>query len=260
MHGGVIAALVVASSPCWAQQPFLVDDAAVTAPRVWHLEVSNQAELLRRTARPVLWQDVLDVEVVYGLADRLEVAALVPAVGLFTSSHPTVGIGDSSFGAKYRVTRTADAPHQVALSGSLELPTGSARRQLGSGLVDYGLTLVTQHRVSEAGTVRTNVGAVLVGNTQTGLVGVKTRGGVLVTGISYVRSLSSRVQAGGELVTFVSARNVGSSIINWQLGGNVALGRATTLDLGVLGGWLAASPRIGVQVGLSIDLNRAAAP
>lgn len=143
---------------------------------MWHLEISNQADVLRRTASPVLWQDTLDVEIVYGVAGRWEASALLPVVSLFTSDDVIAGIGDSSFGVKYRLTRDESARHQCAVAGTLELPTGSASRQLGSGLVDYGLTVITQHHLTEDAPLRTNLSAVLVGNTQTGLVGVRTRG------------------------------------------------------------------------------------
>lgn len=81
---------------------------------------------------------------------------------------------------------------------------------------------------------------------------------MIVAGTSYVHSLSSRVQAGAEFVAFVSARNIGGSSLTWQAGCNVGPGGAASLDVGVLGGWLDASPRIGLQIGMSIDLNRPA--
>ena len=59
-----------------AQQPFIVDDAEVTAPADWHLEVSNHVDWLKREARPFRWQNTLEWEMDYGLARRMELSAL----------------------------------------------------------------------------------------------------------------------------------------------------------------------------------------
>ena len=96
-----------------AQQPFVVDDAEVTAPRIWHVELSTQFDLLRSTARPALWQTTTDVELDVGVAPRVELAVLVPLIGLVSETPDgrriAAGIGDTSFGAKMRFTRSPDA-------------------------------------------------------------------------------------------------------------------------------------------------------
>ena len=138
-----------------AQQPFVVDDAEVTAPRIWHVELSTQVDLLRSTARPALWQTTTDTELDVGVAPRVELAVLVPLIGLVSETPDgrrlAAGIGDTSFGAKMRFTKSPDARHAFAGSVSIEVPSGDRQRELGSGLVDYGVNLISQHRLDYGG-------------------------------------------------------------------------------------------------------------
>ncbi len=246
--------------PASAQQPFLVDDANVTARHGWHVEFSSQVDVLRQAARPALWQNVFEWEVNYGLGARVELAALLPIVSLIsegnggrTSAH---GVGDTTLAAKWRLTRDPDSAHSTALSATLEVPSGSRARGLGTGLVDYGLNLVSQHRAHERATLRVNGGVVLAGNTQTGAAGIRQRGTVLTTGVSLVTPLTAAVQVGGELTMAWSQKaSLGGSAVGWQLGTNVTVREGVTIDASVLGGWFDASPRVGVQIGLSADLR-----
>jgi len=251
--------VLAVTTPSAAQQPYIVDDAEVTAANIWHLEISNQVDLLRGNARPARWQNTLEWEVDYGLGHRLEVAWLFPVVSIVSDRPaPSVvgGIGDTSFGLKYRFTSQSDALHSFAGSASLELPTGSRARQLGSGLVDYGLNLISQHRLHRSATLRFNGGLVLAGNTQSGVVGIKERGTVVTAGGSLVGSLSARVQLGGELTMAWSEKAaVGGSYGGWQIGMNVMVRDGMTVDASVLGGWFDVSPRGGFQVGTTFDLN-----
>ncbi len=243
-----------------AQQPFVVDDAEVTAPRIWHVELSTQVDLLRSTARPALWQTTTDVELDVGVAPRVELAVLVPLIGLVSETPDgrrlAAGIGDTSFGAKMRFTKSPDARHAFAGSVSIEVPSGDRQRELGSGLVDYGVNLISQHRLDSRWTARLNGGLVLAGNTQTGAVGIKERGTVIIGGGSLVAQATQRVHLGGEMTIGWSEKaSLGGSYVSAQLGGNVVLQEGCTLDLALSTGWFDVSPRVGVQAGLSIDLN-----
>jgi hypothetical protein len=260
----VAAVIAVAwcGSPCQAraQQPFLVDDADVTPARGWHVELSSQVDVLRPAARPARWQNVFEWEVNYGAGARVELAALLPVVSLVsdaaggrTSAH---GIGDATLAAKWRLTRDLAARHAAAVSAILEIPSGSRARGLGTGLVDCGLNVVSQHQVHPRATVRVNGGALLAGNTQTGAVGIRERGTVLTTGASVVTPLTAAVQVGGELTMAWSQKaTLGGSAVGWQIGTNIAVRQGVTVDASVLGGWFDASPRLGVQVGMSADLR-----
>lgn len=249
-----------AARPARAQQPFLVDDAEVTPLRGWHLELSSQVDVLRAAARPARWQNVFEWEVNYGAGARIELAALLPVVSIVSdvagrraSAH---GIGDATLAAKWRLTRDPGARHATALSAILEIPSGSRARGLGTGLVDYGLNLVSQHQVHSRATVRLNGGALLAGNTQTGAVGIRERGTVLTTGASVVTPLTPAVQVGGELTMAWSQKaSLGGSAVGWQIGTNITVRQGVTVDASVLGGWFDASPRVGLQIGMSADLR-----
>lgn len=258
----IAAGLVLSgASVARAQQPFVVDDADVTPARVWHLEVSNQIDGLRRSARPARWQNALEWEVDYGLLDRLEVGVVVPLLTIgYASDDPRgtdSGVGDTTFGLKYRFSSSADTRHVFGGSLSLELPSGDRARQLGSGLVDYGVNGIWQFQIDERWTLRSNAGVVLAGNTQTGVVGIRERGAVLTGGSSLVAAVSDRVQLGGEFTFAWSPKaTLAGSLVAWQTGGNFVVRKGMTLDLALSGGWHDASPRIGLQVGTSIDLTR----
>lgn len=259
---GVCAALLttLVAVPAAAQQPFIVDDADVTPGGRWHTELSTQVDLLRPAARPARWQNVFEWEVNYGVGRRLEIGALVPLVSLVSDAsgprRALHGVGDSALAAKWRLTKDVTAAHAAAVSMSLEIPSGSQARGLGTGLVDYGINLVSQHRLHPRLTLRVNGGGLLAGNTQTGAVGIKARGAVLTTGASLVVAAHRLVQIGGEITTAWSHRAaVGGSAIGWQVGTNVLVAANATLDASLLGGWLDASPRCGFQLGVSVDLR-----
>lgn len=251
-------------APAFAQQPFVVDDAEVTPRRAWQLEMNLEWDKLRRSAQPDLWQTVFDAEVGYGLAQRLEVSVDVPVIALVREApdrgiadrRRVAGIGDIAMAVKYRFTRDAEATHALAASLSVELPTGSHARGLGSSLVDVGVTVGSQHHLTPALTLRLNGGAVLAGNTQTGALGIRERGTVLTAGTSLVATVSRRVLLGAEMVGAWAERStVGGSFVGWQLGGNVLLRRGLTLDWGAIGGHSEASPALALQVGCSIALT-----
>ena len=242
-----------------AQQPFVVDDAEVAAKGVPHLEVSTQVDALKRSAHPAIWQNVFETEVALGLPGRLETGFLLPFISLVSDAgggrRAVHGPGDSSLAVKWRLTRDPAARVSWAGSASLELPTGSARRGLGSALVDYGVNVVSQVVLTPAWTLRGNLGGILAGNLQTGAVGITARGGVMTAGASLVRALD-RGQFGGEL-TAAWSPNVAltGSSLGAQVGGNLRLSARTTLDGGLALGWFAGSPAWSMQLGFSADLR-----
>lgn len=250
-------AAAVLPQPALAQQPFIVDDVDVTPRRTFHLEFSSQTDILRRSARPARWQNTADWELAFGAMERVEISVLVPYLAIaYDAQVPGTsrGVGDTSVGAKFRITRDPEAVHAWGASVSVELPTGDAARGLGSGLVDYGLNVSSQHQVSPGWTLRANGGLVLAGNAQTGAVGIRERGPVLTGGGSAVAAVSASVALGAEVTLAWSHRaTLGRSYAGLQVGGNIAAAERLSLDFGIQIGWLEASPRWGLQVGTSID-------
>ena len=254
--------LAIASSPARAhtQQPFVVDDAEVTPRGGVHVEVSDQVNRLRPSARPARWQNTFDPEVDVGLPGRLELGVAVPAISLLRDrtigGGAIHGIGDSTLAIKWRMTPAPDATLSWAASAFVGLPTGSFKRGLGSALVDYGVNVVTQAHLPGEWTLRGNAGGILVGNEQTGALGIRVQGPVLTAGTSVVRAVG-QAQVGGEFFLAWSPNaTLGGSNAGGQIGGNVPLGERATLDLGVGVGGLSASPRWWFQAGLSVDVVR----
>lgn len=244
-----------------AQQPFFTDDADVTDRGRFHFEFSNAFDVLQREAFPGLKQNTASFELAYGLLPHVEISIEAPLITIFNAHEAgtprTVsGLGDANFSVKYNFLREREGSRRPALtlSGTVEIPTGSARRGLGSGVADLSLNGVLQKSVTRRTKYRLNGGVVFSGNTLTGAVGLKTRGTVYTGGASVVREFTPRLQLGAEL-NGARARNagLGKGQLQAQLGGNYTLRKNLTLDFGLLAGRYSASPRIGAQLGLSLD-------
>jgi hypothetical protein len=243
-----------------AQQPFVTDDADVTGRGKFHFEFGNEFDLLRPEAFPNLKQNTASFELAYGLFKNVEVSVEAPLITIFNArgSPPRTafGVGDTNLSVKYNFLKERDGSRRPALAASfgVELPTGDAARQLGSGVADYTLNGIVQKSLTKRSTWRLNSGVIFSGNTLTGAVGLGTRGVVFTGGTSLVRKFTPRLDLGAE-VTGAFARNagLGKKQLQAQAGGNYRLRDNLSLDFGVLGGRFAAAPRLGAQLGFSLD-------
>jgi hypothetical protein len=81
-----------------------------------------------------------------------------------------------------------------------------------------------------------------------------SRGTVFTGGGSVVRQIGPKFDLGVELVGAVSTSfNLGKSQLQTMVGGNYSLRDNLTFDFGIVAGKYAASPRVGIQLGISID-------
>lgn len=242
------------------QQPFYTDDTDVTPRRKFHFEFSNEFDILQRSAFPSLRQNTASFELNYGLFAGVELGIEAPLLTIFndrSSGPPRVtGIGDTNFAVKYNFHKERDESGWPALTVNInfEIPTGDVDRQLGSGLADVWLNFIAQKSLTERTILRVNQGLLFSGNTATGVIGIRTRGLVYTGGFSLVRKFTSRLQLGAEM-TGALARNsdLGKGQLQFLAGGNYELKPGLTFDFGVLGGRFTASPRVGLQLGVSID-------
>jgi hypothetical protein len=268
-------ALAAAVAGCWlgglaalprsaaAQQPFVTDDAAVTAEGTWHFEFSDELDRLQPSARPARWQNTASFELAYGAGGRLETALEAPLITIESEragheggSDRVFGPGDVNLGFKYLLREERPTSRWPALAASLgfEIPTGDVERQLGSGVEDYSLNGIVQKTLRGGALLRGNLGAVLSGNTVTGALGLRTRGLVWTGGVSLTRAVGPRLNVGAELSGATSRhQELGQRALQALAGGNWALREGLTLDFAVLGGRYAATPRYGVQLGFSAD-------
>jgi hypothetical protein len=243
-----------------AQQPFYTDDADVTEYRRVHMEFSNQYSWLQTSLYPNLRQNTAVFQINYGISRNLEVGIDSPLLALFNAQgfipKIPVGIGDTNLTVKWNFQQEKKDSRWPALTVSfaVESPTGDEARQLGSGLADYGVNTVIQKHVGEKAVVRFNNGLLFSGNTLTGVVGLQAQGMVYSSGASITRQASEALLLGVEVNGAVAqSAMLGKAALQTQFGGKYALGKATTLDFGVLMGRFVGSPRFGIQVGFSKD-------
>ena len=191
---GALCGFAVLSSAADAQAPLATDDAAVTPPQGWHVELFQQHAELPVSALPAGTQDTSVVAVAWGLVPRLEVGFDVPWIAIHGNG-TVAGGGDLDLTAKWQLHPAKDARSPAfALALGVELPTGDPDRGLGSGVTDVDLTLIAERRIAPAIVLHGNLGLQFAGNTLTGAVGSSDRGKVLAGGVSLTADLTPRWQ------------------------------------------------------------------
>jgi len=252
--------LFLISAPAFSQQPFVTDDADVTPKGHFHFEFSNEFDSLQRDSFPSLKQNTADFELDYGLLERLELGFEVPMLTIFsdvgTETRSVSGIGDANLSLKYNFLKERENSRRpaLAIALNLELPTGDANRQLGSGLADFYINGILQKSVTQKTKLRLNGGILFSGNETTGVIGLKSRGTVFTTGGSLVRQFTEKLQLGAELTGAVSKNlDLGKSQLQVLVGGNYQVSQKFSVDFAFLSGKHVASPRAGVQLGISVD-------
>jgi hypothetical protein len=253
--------LVSTGVSAYAQQPFLTDDADVTAKGRFHFELSNQFSFLHPRAFPNLRQNALVYQLNYGLLDGLEFGVDSPHLVIINAPETVspripVGVGDTNATVKWNFRRERERSRWPALTVAyaVEVPTGDAGKQLGSGVFDYRLTAISQKSITPGLKLRINQGVLFSGNTLTGVVGLRADGTTYLAGASLVRQFTPRLLLGVEInwartLTGSASREA----LQQQVGGKYGIGQNLTLDFGIALGQLGESPRVGLQIGLSTD-------
>ena len=243
-----------------AQQPFVTDDADTTFKRKFHFEFSNEFDWLQLSAFPAAKQNTADFEIAYGLFEDVEVSLAAPLITIFNArgSAPSSvsGLGDMSASLKYNFLKESENSRRpaMAVTVSLELPTGDISRQLGSGLKDVFINGIVQRSVTPKTKLRVNSGVLFSGNTSTGVIGIRSRGTVFTSSGSVVRQFSPKLQLGGELAgAFARNAQLGKGQLQAMFGGNYQVHSQSSFDFGLVAGKYDGSPRFGIQVGISID-------
>jgi hypothetical protein len=252
----------LSGSPAAAQAPFATDDADVAARGTTHIEIWNQIDWLQPDAAPHYRQNTFNMRVNYGWTDRVELDIDAPLLTIFNNEQPyrVTGIGDTELGLKWNVREEQHGAKGLAaaLGFYVELPTGEPTNDLGSGVVDVWAYLAVEKALTTATTLRLNGGYLFAGNTSTGVVGITTaRGRVATMSGSLTRRMSARVSIGGEVAAAATTKK---ELERGQLQALLGLiyqpRELLTLTAGFVMGRFVASPRVGIQVGFSVDIPK----
>ncbi|MCM3900668.1 MAG: transporter [Pyrinomonadaceae bacterium] len=250
----------IVSAVVQAQQPFVTDDADVTPKDRFHFEFRNEFNLLQRSSFPNLKQNTAHFELDYGLFDGVEIGVAAPLLTIFNSSGTTpksvTGVGDMNLLVKYNFRKEEGNSRVPALTVAFnfKVPTGDVERQLGSGLADFYVNGILQKSLNGATKLRLNGGILFSGNEATGAIGIRSRGTVYTASGSLVRQFTPKLQLGVELTGAMTTEfQLGKGLLQPLVGGNYLVRDNLSFDFAILGGKFAASPRAGVQLGVSID-------
>ncbi|HZI46609.1 MAG TPA: transporter [Pyrinomonadaceae bacterium] len=253
----------LSSTSVHAQLPFYTDDADTTPKHQFHIELSNEHDWLQKTDFPAKRQNTIVFTLNYGLTNHIELGINAPFIKIFNERSSQLGspsgVGDTQFGVKVRVRDEREGSKLPAATVVFyaEAATGSVRKQIGSGLVDYWLYGVLQKSFTKRTTGRLNGGILFAGNSSTGLIGIESsRGQVFTANGSLVRNFTPRLQLGAEVFGGVTNNfNLSRGQLEAQIGGGYAARSNLELTFGVLAGRFVASPRLGVQVGFAYDFK-----
>lgn len=254
------ALLCLSSAKAQAQQPFYTDDADVTAKGKLHFQFGNEYDLLQRASYPAKTQNTAVFELDYGLFQGVEIGVDGPLLAIhsapFVTPPTAVGIGDVNFHLKYNFYKEREDSKlpAMALNMNVELPTGDTSKQLGSGFTDYYLNGILQKSLTAKTKLRLNGGILFAGNTTTGVIGIRTRGRVFTAGGSLVKQFTKKLDFGAEITGAVTTNfQLSKGQLQTLVGGNYALRKNLTFDFGLVAGRFSASPRLGAQLGISLD-------
>ena len=241
-----------------AQLPFYTDDTAVTERGKWHFEFFDEYDALQ-LQYPNLKQNTANFKLNYGLPHNLEVDVDSPYLSIYRSAgnQPSIGVGDTNLGIKANFRKESPTSRTPSLAASfyVEFPTGDASQQLGSGLSDYWLNLIAQKSLTPKTRITGNLGYLFAGNTSTGALGIQTaRGHVFPGGLSLLHDFRPSLTLGAEVFAAYSENgDLGKSQVQAMAGGQYLIRKGLNLCFGLLGGKYVASPRLGGQIGFTID-------
>jgi hypothetical protein len=246
------------AGPLAAQLPFYTDDPSVTEKGKWHFEFFNELDALQLQF-PNIRQNTANYKINYGLPHNLEVDVDFPYLAIFRAigTPNSTGGGDLNLGIKWEFHKESPNSKLPAMGASfyVEFPTGDTSQQLGSGLTDYWLNLIGQKSLSPKTRINANAGYLFAGNTSTGVLGLETtRGHVYAGGVSVLHDFTEKLTLGAEVFGAYTANgDLGRSQFQSMIGGQYEIRKGLSVTFGLLGGKYIASPRIGGQLGLSVD-------
>jgi hypothetical protein len=248
------------ANPARAHLPFYTDDPSIPPIKTIHIELFDEYDGLQSSQFPDERQNTANFKFNFSPFSHLELDLDFPYLNIQRAAGAanSGGVGDTNLGAKWSFPARNSDPLNAnyAVSFYVEFPTGDSANGLGSGLTDYWLNFAMQKPLSEATRINWNLGLLFAGNTSTGAVGIQTRHGQVYTGgISLLNDLTLRLTVGAELYGGVSdGAGRDKTQLQAMLGGEFRIREGLVLSFGVLGGKYGATPSLGGQVGVAVDI------
>ena len=133
--------IVAGIQTAWAGPPFITDDPAPVEYQNWELYLASQHFLSGSD-----WSGTAPhIEVNYGVITNMQLHLIAPVSYDSPGSGAShYGCGDTELGVKYRFVEETERFPQIGVFPLLEVPTGSEKRNLGSGHVQAFLPLWLQ--------------------------------------------------------------------------------------------------------------------
>jgi hypothetical protein len=161
---GLAAALILWAAGAHAAHPLVTDDAGTLGTKVRQLELNSELGRERTSAGGVKTrEDGAEgaLAIGYGVAEHLDV--VVGAAMTWSRSatdgqraEETNGLGDVSVELKWQALEVGG--FALALKPGVTLPTGDARRGLGTGRSCYALTAIATQALGDRAALHANVG------------------------------------------------------------------------------------------------------
>ncbi len=243
-----------------AQAPFVTDDTAVADLHKFHFEFTNEYDILKESDLPNLRQNTANFKFSYGIWKNVEIGADNQLLNISTAPNPiypnaVFGYGDLDFSVKWHICDEKGRRPSFGASLNIEAPTGDQTRQLGSGITDYYLNFIGQKALPKKNTLRVNGGIYFAGNPATGVVGVRTVSGYVLTGAaSLIHDFSEKFALG---IEFAGAGTwnqlLGKGQLQTEIGGTYQLDKKTSVVFGFIAGFYRDSPRFAPVLGMERD-------
>ena len=149
----------------------------------------------------------------------------------------------------------------MALSMTVQAPTGDADRDIGSGVAMTWIEAAIGEAIASRTKLHVNIGFMPTGNPSIGALGINARRGKILTfGGSVTTDASRRLKVGAEIDGATTTTGDPAHQLHALVGGNYDLGHGRTLDAGALVGYFRRTPRIGVLAGITVTIPPSAAP
>ena len=257
---GLLVALLASAGVAHAQAPFVTDDTAVANYHKFHFEFTNEYDILKDSDYPNLRQNTANFKFSYGIWKNVEIGADNQLLNISTDPNPVYpnavfGYGDFDFSVKWRICDEKGRRPSFGASLNIEAPTGDEKKQLGSGVADYYLNFIGQKALPKKNTVRVNGGIYFAGNPATGVVGVRSVKGYVLTGAaSIIHDYTEKLSLGVEFAGAGTFNQLlGKGQLQTEIGGMYQLNNKTSIVFGLIAGFYRDSPRFAPVIGVERD-------